>query len=243
MSSKRATKRGSSGATSTRRPKSRKASTSSQSSAPNPSEVVIRTCGTRRPRWRRSRFEQYLAVSALGRRSRLDTCWCGAQQPRLLSPSRAPARRSSADIVSDDGNRVFRGHLLKRRRPTRTRRVVRAMVRSRFTPARRSDEELARRDASVGTRRGPSSVRRHRRPCQCGWQNPYPCCGQRSGNATMVRLGSPVLATGGRAPGVGQRQPVGGQRAGETQFCRVSTTVTDAVSCRTLGTYGHVALP
>ena len=76
--------------------------------------------------------------------------------------------------------------------------------------------------------------------CQCGANNPYPCC-DNGGNCTWWAWEAACCNWGVGLPGWGNANQWVGNANANASYSVLSYPVTNAVSCRTLGTYGHVA--
>lgn len=78
--------------------------------------------------------------------------------------------------------------------------------------------------------------------CQCGANNPYPCC-DNGGNCTWYAWNAACCALAVGLPSWGNaKQWTGNAQANANYSVRSSSSpVVNAVSCRDIGTYGHVA--
>jgi hypothetical protein len=76
--------------------------------------------------------------------------------------------------------------------------------------------------------------------CQCGAPNPYPCCSN-GGNCTWYAWEAACCNWAVGLPGWGNANQWAGNAMANGSYAALSYPVTNAVSCRTLGTYGHVA--
>jgi hypothetical protein len=76
--------------------------------------------------------------------------------------------------------------------------------------------------------------------CQCNAPNPYPCC-DNGGNCTWMAWENACCHWGVGLPGWGNANQWVGNAQANASYAVQSSPVVGAVSCRTLGTYGHVA--
>lgn len=76
--------------------------------------------------------------------------------------------------------------------------------------------------------------------CQCGMNNPYPCC-DNGGNCTWYAWHSACCNWGVGLPGWGNANQWAGHARANASYDVKSYAVSNAVSCRDVGTYGHVA--
>ncbi|MHB8875120.1 MAG: CHAP domain-containing protein [Myxococcaceae bacterium] len=76
--------------------------------------------------------------------------------------------------------------------------------------------------------------------CQCGGNNPYPCC-DNGGNCTWWAWEAACCTWAVALPGWGNANQWSGNANANGNYTVLSYPVKDAVSCRTVGTYGHVA--
>lgn len=76
--------------------------------------------------------------------------------------------------------------------------------------------------------------------CQCGANNPYPCCSN-GGNCTWYAWEAACCSWGVGLPGWGNANQWTGHARANASYAVSSFAVTDAVSCRDVGSYGHVA--
>ncbi len=76
--------------------------------------------------------------------------------------------------------------------------------------------------------------------CQCGANNPYPCC-DNGGNCTWWAWEAACCNWKVALPGWGNANQWVGNANANGGYAVLGSPVTNAISCRTLGTYGHVA--
>lgn len=76
--------------------------------------------------------------------------------------------------------------------------------------------------------------------CQCAMNNPYPCCSN-GGNCTWYAWEAACCSWAKGLPGWGNANQWAGNARANASYDVKSFPVTSAVSCRDLGTYGHVA--
>jgi surface antigen len=76
--------------------------------------------------------------------------------------------------------------------------------------------------------------------CQCGANNPYPCC-DNGGNCTWWAWEAACCNWAVALPGWGNANQWVGNANANANYSVLSYPVSNAVSCRTTGTYGHVA--
>ena len=76
--------------------------------------------------------------------------------------------------------------------------------------------------------------------CQCGANNPYPCC-DNGGNCTWWAWEAACCNWKVALPGWGNANQWVGNANANASYAVLGHPVTNAISCRTLGTYGHVA--
>ena len=76
--------------------------------------------------------------------------------------------------------------------------------------------------------------------CQCGANNPYPCC-DNGGNCTWWAWEAACCKWGVALPSWGNANQWVGNAGANASYSVLGYPVTDAVSCRTAGAYGHVA--
>jgi len=76
--------------------------------------------------------------------------------------------------------------------------------------------------------------------CQCGRNNPYPCC-DNGGNCTWWAWHAACCNWGIGLPGWGNANQWYGNAQANGNYAVLGYAVGGAVACRTLGTYGHVA--
>jgi hypothetical protein len=76
--------------------------------------------------------------------------------------------------------------------------------------------------------------------CQCGRNNPYPCC-DNGGNCTWWAWHSACCNWGIGLPGWGNANQWAGNASANGSYAVVGYAVAGAVTCRTYGAYGHVA--
>jgi len=76
--------------------------------------------------------------------------------------------------------------------------------------------------------------------CQCGAPNPYPCC-DNGGNCTWMAWENACCHWGVGLPGWGNANQWVGNANANASYDVHGNPLADTVSCRTLGTYGHVA--
>lgn len=76
--------------------------------------------------------------------------------------------------------------------------------------------------------------------CPCAASNPYPCCSN-GGNCTWYAWEAACCSWGRGLPGWGNANQWAGNARANASYEVKAYPVTDAVSCRDLGAYGHVA--
>ena len=76
--------------------------------------------------------------------------------------------------------------------------------------------------------------------CQCGRNNPYPCC-DNGGNCTWWAWHAACCNWGIGLPGWGNANQWYGNAAANGNYAVLNHAVPSAVACRTSGAYGHVA--
>ena len=76
--------------------------------------------------------------------------------------------------------------------------------------------------------------------CQCGRNNPYPCC-DNGGNCTWYAWHAACCNWGIGLPGWGNANQWYGNAAANGNYAVLNHAVPSAVACRTMGAYGHVA--
>jgi surface antigen len=76
--------------------------------------------------------------------------------------------------------------------------------------------------------------------CQCGANNPYPCC-DNGGNCTWFAWHNACCSLAVGLPSWGNAKQWTGNARANASYAVLAAPVTNAVSCRDLGTYGHVA--
>jgi CHAP domain len=76
--------------------------------------------------------------------------------------------------------------------------------------------------------------------CQCGANNPYPCC-DNGGNCTWYAWHNACCSLGVGLPGWGNAKQWTGNARANASYAVVGSPVVNSVSCRDIGTYGHVA--
>ena len=76
--------------------------------------------------------------------------------------------------------------------------------------------------------------------CPCGANNPYPCC-DNGGNCTWFAWHNACCSLAVGLPSWGNAKQWTGNARANASYAVLSAPVTNSVSCRDLGTYGHVA--
>jgi hypothetical protein len=76
--------------------------------------------------------------------------------------------------------------------------------------------------------------------CPCGANNPYPCC-ENGGNCTWYAWHSACCALDVALPAWGNANMWTGNARANASYAVRTSPVTNSVSCRDVGTYGHVA--
>ena len=76
--------------------------------------------------------------------------------------------------------------------------------------------------------------------CPCGANNPYPCC-DNGGNCTWYAWDNACCSMNVGLPSWGNAKQWTGNAQANASYAVRSAPVTNAVSCRDIGTYGHVA--
>ncbi|MFO0595537.1 MAG: CHAP domain-containing protein [Myxococcaceae bacterium] len=76
--------------------------------------------------------------------------------------------------------------------------------------------------------------------CQCGANNPYPCC-DNGGNCTWYAWHNACCSLGVGLPSWGNAKEWTGHARANASYAVQSSPVVNSVSCRDIGTYGHVA--
>ena len=76
--------------------------------------------------------------------------------------------------------------------------------------------------------------------CQCGASNPYPCC-DNGGNCTWYAWNAACCSQGVGLPSWGNANQWTGHARANASYAVHANPVVNAVSCRDIGTYGHVA--
>ena len=75
--------------------------------------------------------------------------------------------------------------------------------------------------------------------CQCGANNPYPCC-DNGGNCTWYAWHNACCSLAVALPSWGNAKQWTGNARANASFSVSTTPVSNSVSCRDIGTYGHV---